>query len=373
VILGYLLALLATVASGSGSVLESAGVRRAGAFQGRATDLIGLRRQPLYLLGIGVDLLGFVLAAIALHHLPLFLVQAMLAFSVGVTATISAMLGTRLAAAGWTMLGVGAIGLGMLGVSAAPSPATALPAIGSVVLLATPFLAVAIGGYARHRDTSWTPHLLAFGAGLGFCMVGVSARTLVSPEAVWQLALQPSVWALALNGAAAAVLFALALQHSAATTATAIVFTTSTALSSLIGVVALDDHVRPGFTTVAAIGFAVAIAGAIGVALVSPRALRTSAIEPASSSVNAHRRSPDDRGREHRHDVGLAHRLPPTDHSGLPEATAALAAQTERPTDGVRRRRLVATIKSAHRRVGGTDRRAHHPGGPGHPDRVRPQ
>jgi drug/metabolite transporter (DMT)-like permease len=307
VILGYLLALLATVASGGGSVLESAAVRRAGAFRGHAMALVGLRRQPLYFVGIGVDLLGFVLAAAALHHLPLFLVQALLAFSVGVTAAISAMLGARLPATGWTMLGVGAIGLCMLGVSAAPSPATALPTAGGYVLLATPFLAVAIGVFARRRNAPWTPHLLAFGAGLGFCMVGVSARTLVAPDAVWQVALQPSVWALALNGAAAAVLFALSLQHSAATTVTAIVFTTSTALSSLIGVVALDDHVRSGFTTVAVIGFAVAIAGAIGVALIAPRALRTPAVEPASSSVNAHRRSPDDRGREHRHDVGLTH------------------------------------------------------------------
>lgn len=265
-ILGYLFAVLATVASGSGSVLESAAVRRAGAFRGRALALAGLGRQPLYFLGLGVDLLGFVLAAFALHHLPLFLVQALLAFSIGVTATISAMLGTRLAPAGWAMLGVGAIGLGMLGVSAAPSPATALPAIGGFVLLATPVLVAAIGWYARHRNSPWTPHLLAFGAGLGFCMVGVAARTLVPPGAAWQLVLEPSVWALVLNGAAAAALFALSLQHSAATTVTAIMFTTNTALSSLIGVLVLDDHVRSGFTTIAVIGFTAAITGAIAIA-----------------------------------------------------------------------------------------------------------
>src|SRR4051812_24489876 len=69
VILGYVLAVLAAVASGSGSILESAGVRRAGAFGGSPQDLVALRRQPLYFLGVGVDLLGFVFAAAALHRL----------------------------------------------------------------------------------------------------------------------------------------------------------------------------------------------------------------------------------------------------------------------------------------------------------------
>jgi uncharacterized membrane protein YedE/YeeE len=60
-------------------------------------DLVNLRRQPVYFLGIAVDMLGFLLAAAALRQLPLFLVQSLLAFSVGVTATISVFVGTRLA------------------------------------------------------------------------------------------------------------------------------------------------------------------------------------------------------------------------------------------------------------------------------------
>jgi hypothetical protein len=92
---------LAALASGSGSILESLGIRRAGADGGRCLDLVGLRRQHVYFLGLGVDVLGFLYAAAALHRLPLFLVQSMLAFSVGVTATIAAFMGTRLATAGW--------------------------------------------------------------------------------------------------------------------------------------------------------------------------------------------------------------------------------------------------------------------------------
>ena len=55
-ILGYVFAALAALASGSGSILESLGVRRAGAYGGSATDLIRLRRQGSYFLGLGVEL-----------------------------------------------------------------------------------------------------------------------------------------------------------------------------------------------------------------------------------------------------------------------------------------------------------------------------
>lgn len=229
-------------------------------------DLVNLRRQPVYFLGIAVDMLGFLLAAAALRQLPLFLVQSLLAFSVGVTATISAFMGTRLAAAGWLALGIGAAGLILLGVSADPGPARPLSPEWRWFLLAMVVPVAAIAFYAQHRRGRWAAPLLAFGAGLGFCVVGVSARTLELPDAAWRLILEPSVWAILLNGLTAAVLFAMALQKSGATANTAILFTTNTVLSSLVGVVYLDDRVRTGFTIVAIVGFGCAIAGAVGTA-----------------------------------------------------------------------------------------------------------
>src|SRR6266498_2936293 len=262
-ILGYVFTVLATLASGSGSVLESIGVRRAGAYGGTALALVALRRQYIYFLGIVVDLAGFVCAAAALHRLPLFLVQSALAFSVGVTATISAFMGTRLAGAGWTWLGIGAVGLIMLGVSAEPSPAQPLPPGWRWLLLGMTVPVAVLAWHARRRARSWTAPVLAFCAGLGFCVVGVSARTLSIPDSTWRLILEPSSWAILLNGLTAAAVFAMALQNSGATAVTAIMFTTNTTLSSAVGLAYLDDHIRTGFVTVAAAGFLLAITGAI--------------------------------------------------------------------------------------------------------------
>ncbi|WP_410645589.1 hypothetical protein [Amycolatopsis sp. lyj-346] len=265
-IIGYVLAVLAALASGSGSILESAGVRRAGAYGGTPQDLVALRRQPLYFLGLGVDLLGFVFAAAALHRLPLFLVQSVLAFSVGVTATISAVLGVRLASAGWVSLGVGATGLVLLGLSADPSPAQPLPYGGKLLLLGAAIPIAAIAFYAEHRDRRWSAPVLGFCAGLGFSVVGVSARTLGASGPIWHLAGNPAIWAMIVNGLVAATAFAMALQRSRATAVTATMFTTNTAVSSVIGLLFLDDRVRDGFTAAATAGFVLAVAGAIGTA-----------------------------------------------------------------------------------------------------------
>jgi drug/metabolite transporter (DMT)-like permease len=264
--LGYLLAVLATLASGSGSILESMGVRRAGAYGGRSLDLIALRRQWLYFCGLGVNLLGFACSSAALHRLPLFLVQSMLAFSVGVTAMISAFMGTRLRAPGWGALVVGATGLVLLGVSAEPGRAQALPPQWRWILVAAAVPVAAIAVYARRHNLVWATVALAFGSGVAYSVVGISARTLHLPDVAWRLVLEPAAWAIVLNGCTAAVLFAMALQKGGPTGVTAIMFTTNTALSSFVGLVYLGDQVREGYFVAATIGFVLAIAGAIAVA-----------------------------------------------------------------------------------------------------------
>jgi hypothetical protein len=277
VVLGYVFAVLAALASGSGSILQSMGIRRAGAYGGSSRRLVALRRQWIYFVGLGVDLLGFVVAAVALYRLPLFLVQSLLAFSIGVTATISAFMGARLAAAGWVALGVGAVGLILLGLSAEPGPAQALPPGWRWILLGMAVPVAVIGFYAKRHNRFWAAPALAFGAGLGFSVVGISARTLEIPDSAWRLILEPSAWAIILNGLAAAVVFAMALQKGGPTAVTAIMFTTNTVLSSLVGLTYLDDRVRAGFVAPAAVGFVLAIAAAIAIAHYAAKARQTGA------------------------------------------------------------------------------------------------
>ena len=211
-IVGYLLAACAALASGTGSVLESIGIRRAGIFGGTSFDLVLLRKQYVYFLGLCADLTGFVLAAAALQLLPLFLVQSVIAFSVGVTAVISALLGIRLAGLGWIALAVGAGGLVLLGLSAEPTPAHTLPAGWGWMLPAAAVPVAALGYLGRQMPPRVATPMLAFAAGLGFSVVGIAARTLHVPDSPGQF-LQPGLLAIVVNGAVAATMFAMPLQR----------------------------------------------------------------------------------------------------------------------------------------------------------------
>ena len=266
VILGYLFAVLGALGSGTGSVLESVGVRSAGAYGGDTDDLGKIARQPVYWTGVGIDILAFVSAALALHRLPLFLVQSVMAFSVGVTATITVIMGTRLGRRGWTALVVAVIGLVALGISAAPGTARMLPTGWRWVLLATAVPVAAIGLLGSRTHRRWTAPLLAFGAGLGFTAVAVSARTLHLKASLGQVLADPGLWAIAANGIVATAVFALALQKGTATTVAAVMFTTNTVLPATLGLTLLGDVLRPGLIEVGVIGFVLAVAGAIAVA-----------------------------------------------------------------------------------------------------------
>ncbi len=265
-IIGYLLAFMAALGSGVGSVLESIGIRRAGAFGGDTDDLGKIGRQPLYITGVAIDIMGFVAGAAALHRLPLFLVQSVLAFSVGVTATISAFMGSKLGRMGWTSLAIAAVGLITLGLSAHPGPARSLPHGWHWIILAVVVPVILIGYFGSRSQWRWSSALLAFGAGLGFTAVAVSARTLHLPDSFWQWLGEPSVWAIAANGVAATVVFALALQKGTATSASAVMFSTNTVLPSVIGLTLLGDSIRTNWTVPAAFGFVLAVSGAVALA-----------------------------------------------------------------------------------------------------------
>ena len=104
-LLGLTFAILASLGSGVGSAVEAVGIRRASASGARTGDLGPLLREPVYFAGLAVDLLGFVCTVIALQLLPLFLVQAVVASSVGVTALLVAASGRPLGRSGWIALG----------------------------------------------------------------------------------------------------------------------------------------------------------------------------------------------------------------------------------------------------------------------------
>jgi drug/metabolite transporter (DMT)-like permease len=265
-LLGWTFAILASLGSGIGSAVEALGIRRAAANGERPGDLGPLLREPVYFIGLTIDLLGFVFTVIALQLLPLFLVQAIVASSVGVTALIVAASGRPLGRPGWIALGASVTGLFLLGISSQSSDVPSLSAGWHWLLLGLAIPLAGLGGVGMRMKGPWAPVVLAFTAGLAFTCVAVASRSLDVPDPVWKVLVTPAIWAIIVDGILGTVLFALALQRGRVTVVAAVTFTTNTVLPSAIGIFVLGDEVRSGYALVATAGFLVAVSGAIALA-----------------------------------------------------------------------------------------------------------
>lgn len=263
-VLALLAAAGCAVCYGVASVLQARGARatpEAAALDPRL--LVRVARQSSFLVGSALDAAGFVLQFAALRVLPLFVVQAAEAAGIAVTAvTAVPLLGVRLARRQWLAVAAVCVGLALLGVSAgAETPRTVgLPArsgmLGAVGLL------VLAGWWAGRRRGRARHALLGVVAGLGFGLAALAVRALPS-LAVARLVRDPAAYAALASILLALLLYAAGLQRGAVTAVAAAAVVGETALPAAAGVLLLGDRPRPGFLPMAAVGFVLAVAGAL--------------------------------------------------------------------------------------------------------------
>jgi drug/metabolite transporter (DMT)-like permease len=211
-----------------------------------------------------IDLCGFIAQLVALHRLPLFAVQAMVAANLAVVAVLSTvMIGATLTLREWlAVIGVVA-GVGLLGSSAgAEGASTAGAAFKIALIVGTAALGVA--GLIAARLLRDPARTLVLGtiAGFGFGAVGIAARVL-NGFAPLTLLRDPAAYAVAAAGIVSFVFYATALEGGSVTVATSAVVLAETLPPALVGVVFLGDTTRPGLTPVAAAGFLLAVASAV--------------------------------------------------------------------------------------------------------------
>ena len=224
--------------------------------------LLRLATQPVFLAALGLNGLGFLLHITALQSLPLFLVQAVIAGSVAVTAVLSVrVFRVRLGRSQWGAVGLVVLGLVLLAPTATEGAATT-PGAREPLLLLGVVVAVCTAAAAVRRVPGATGTvLLGLLAGTGFGVVAVSARLLPSygPE----LLTAPVAYVLVLAGGTAYVVYSAAMQRGSVTTATAAMVITQTVVPAVAGLF-LGDSVQAGLVPVAVVGFALALAGALG-------------------------------------------------------------------------------------------------------------
>ncbi len=262
---GLLIVLLGSVCSGCAAVLQALAARTI-PDQGRglrAGLILDLFRQWRFIAGIGLDLCSFAASAVALRVLPVFLVQAVVAANLAVTAVVAwYLLGTHLRRTEVGAVLAVCVGLAALGVSAAPqSPqhgTTALHfgllgAVGVIVLLA-------VG--ASRLPGRWNATALGLLAGFSFGLVNLCSRVLPSFSPL-ELVAQPTFWAMPAAGLCALLFLNTAFQRESVVAASAGTILGQTIFPAAVGLFALGDHTRSGYAPLAIAGFVVALAGTL--------------------------------------------------------------------------------------------------------------
>jgi drug/metabolite transporter (DMT)-like permease len=264
VLTDVLAALTAAVAYGLAAVLQSVAARRVAASAGLdPTLLLRLTRQPVFVVAVLLNVVGYALHLLALRTLPLFLVQAAIAASVAVTAVLSGpVLGTVLSPRDRLAVAAAAIGLALLTFGSGGTEGDTLASAGRWLLVAgaaaVGLFGVLAGRVPGHKGAA----LLGVVAGLGYAVVGIGSRVLpdLSPAS---LVTDPAAYAIAFSGVVAFLLYATALQRGEIMTATGPMVVGQTVVPSLVGLGLLSDSIRSGWEVPARVGLVLALWGAV--------------------------------------------------------------------------------------------------------------
>ena len=267
-LIGLLLALGCSVCYGTATVLQAAATRSVDAGSDSGVDpalLLRALRQWRYLVGIGLDGLGFVLQIGALRLVPIYVVAAAIAASLAVTAIVAAwVLSVRLSAMEWAAVAVVCGSLAMLGVAAGPEGSGhGPPGLGWALLVVAAIVFGAGAAAGRLGDRS-RALVLGLGAGVGFGVDEIAVRLIdtIDPTkaAFWA---NPAIYALAAGGAAGFLLLTSALSRGSVTTAVAGMVIGETVGPALVGVAWLGDRTRDGLGWMVVTGFVIAVAAAL--------------------------------------------------------------------------------------------------------------
>ena len=266
-----------------GSILQAIGAKRSHS----TASTLG---HPLYLVGIGFDIVAWVGAVVALQHLAVYVVESVLASSLAVTAVAAWLfLGSKLRGRDVVAIVCTTGALGVLALSAGQQHEM-LPSTQVRAGLVSALLCLWLLGWGATR--TGRPGLIALIG--GFCLGGaaISGRALQFPAdemrqastAVVAVVTEPVTWTMILFAMTGMLLYASALQGGEVGRVTAVHWTGEVVLPSIIALTLIGDTVRPGWELPALAAGLVTVGSAIVLAS-APAAVAPAGAEPATVGV----------------------------------------------------------------------------------------
>ena len=273
-LVGVVAGLAGAVLFGCGAVLQAHAVRRLDAAPDRLAGFVASSvRDPRTMLVVAMYLAGFVLHAVAIWLLPLYLAQVTVAMSLPVTAVVSMWtLHEHLPLGDWAALVAVTLGLVLVAMgSGTPGE----------VLVSPEFAGLLGAGLVVFVTVSLARNRLAGGALGALSGLGYSASAIAVRGVDADVSLLVAVAALAVPSYSLVAfwLYSLGMDRAEVSAVTAPLIVLQTFVPALVGVWLLGDTVRDGWWP----GGGRGLVGGPGGALVLPRATRTaSASGPAS-------------------------------------------------------------------------------------------
>ncbi|NYG58074.1 multidrug transporter EmrE-like cation transporter [Nocardioides daedukensis] len=215
-------------------------------------------RSRLMWLVVAAYLVGFVLHAVAIWLLPLYLAQATVALSMPVTAACSAyLLAEPLHLRGWTGVVAVTLGIVMLAIAAGPAGAVVTTSRYALLLWALTAVTVVLGLVSRRLGPAV---LIGAVAGLGYAVSALAVRGVSSDVGLSVLASALVVPTVSLF---AFWLYSLSMARTGVAPATGGLLGVQTFAPALFGILVLGDEVRDGFGWLVVVGLGVTLLGAV--------------------------------------------------------------------------------------------------------------
>jgi multidrug transporter EmrE-like cation transporter len=258
VLTGLLFTLCAMILNSVAGLLQAAATRRVHHHRPLVT-------QPGYLTGLAVDGLGWVCTAVALRHLPVFAVQAVLGGTIAVTTLAARLLyGSKLQPVDRIAVGACLVGLVLVAASAGADEPSDVSVTAYVVLFSTG-AGLAVAAVALWNSSRAWP--LAIVAGLGFGGTSLAVRAVHLPAGshlgVVGLLTQPAPYLVLAYCAIGLSSYSRALGLGTVSRVTAVFMVTEVLFPGFIGIAVLGDAVRADWWPSLAAGLVLAVAGVI--------------------------------------------------------------------------------------------------------------
>ncbi|MCW2781045.1 MAG: hypothetical protein JWR35_1494 [Marmoricola sp.] len=265
-LIGLLCAAFAAILYGLTSVLQAIAVRRLpDPGDGLWPLAKALVTDVAMVLVVVIGLIGWGLHLVAIKYLPLYLVQAVIAASLVVTAVTSVLyLRERLTPRHWAAAAAACGGLALLALASGDAGHGQFTTNKTVALYVGAVAITLAGLVAVRRPEPAGGIALAWLSGLAYAGIPLATRALT--ESDWDVSTLLAAATVGLYGLLGFWLYSVALQRITATASTAPLVLAETVVPAILGVVWLGDNIRQGWAVVAVAGLVISLVGVLGLA-----------------------------------------------------------------------------------------------------------